>query len=57
MPIQGLLRQEKDLASLAKNRRVEIVVQRNQHKNLDHYQNSFIKMGKTEQQRDEEMNR
>ena len=41
----------KDAASLAKNRRVEIVVQRNQHKNLDHYQNSFIKMGKTEQQR------
>lgn len=40
-----------DAASLAKNRRVEIVVQRNQYKNLDHYQNSFIKMGKTEQQR------
>lgn len=41
----------KDSASLAKNRRVEIVVQRNQYKTLDHYQNTFIKMGKTEQQR------
>ncbi len=41
----------KDAASLAKNRRVEIVVQRNQYKNLDHYQNTYIKMGKTEQQR------
>ena len=41
----------KDTAALAKNRRVEIVVQRNQYKNLDHYQNTYIKMGKTEQQR------
>lgn len=40
-----------DSASLAKNRRVEIVVQRNQYKKLDHYQNTYIKMGKTEQQR------
>lgn len=37
--------------ALAKNRRVEIVVQRNQYKNLDHYQNTYIKLGKTEQQR------
>lgn len=43
--------QGSDTASLAKNRRVEIVVQRNQFKNLDHYQNSFMKMNKTEQQR------
>lgn len=41
----------KDNASLAKNRRVEIVVQRNQYKNLDHYQNTYVKMGKTEQQK------
>ena len=41
----------KDAESLAKNRRVEIVVQKNQYKNLDHYQNTYIKMGKTEQQR------
>lgn len=41
----------KDTASLAKNRRVEIVVQRNQYKNLDHYQNTYMKMGKTEQQK------
>ncbi len=41
----------KDAASLAKNRRVEIVVQRNQFKNLDHYQNSYMKMSKAEQQR------
>lgn len=40
-----------DQASLAKNRRVEIVVQKNQHKNLDHYQNTYMKMGKTEQQK------
>ena len=38
-------------ADIAKNRRVEIVVQRNLHKNLDHYQNTYMKMGKTEQQR------
>lgn len=43
--------QATDSASLAKNRRVEIVVQRNQFKNLDHNQNSFMKMSKTEQQR------
>ncbi len=43
--------QGSDAASLAKNRRVEIVVQRNQNKNLDHYQNTYLKMGKTEQQR------
>ena len=42
---------KKDAASLAKNRRVEIVVQRNQNKTLDHYQNTFMKMDKTEQQR------
>lgn len=41
----------KDAASLAQNRRVEIVVQKNQYKNLDHYQNTYIKMGKDEQQR------
>ena len=41
----------KDSASLAENRRVEIVVQRNQYKKLDHYQNTYIKMGKTEQQK------
>lgn len=41
----------KDATALAKNRRVEIVVQRNQYKNLDHYQNTYIKMGKEEQQR------
>lgn len=41
----------KGVSDLAKNRRVEIVVQRNQYKNLDHYQNSFMKMDKTEQQR------
>lgn len=41
----------KGISDLAKNRRVEIVVQRNQYKNLDHYQNSFMKMDKTEQQR------
>lgn len=41
----------KDSASLAKNRRVEIVVQKNQHKNLDHYQGTYMKMGKTEQQK------
>ena len=40
-----------DAASLAKNRRVEIVVQRNQFKHLDHFQNSFLKMDKVEQQR------
>lgn len=40
-----------DHASLAKNRRVEIVVQKNQYKNLDHYQNTYMKMGKTEQQK------
>lgn len=41
----------KDSNYLAKNRRVEIVVQRNQYKKLDHYQDTFIKMGKTEQQK------
>lgn len=41
----------KDKDSMAKNRRVEIVVQRNQFKNLDHYQNTFLKMDKTEQQK------
>ena len=40
-----------DASALAKNRRVEIVVQRNQFKNLDHYQNSYLKMDKMEQQR------
>lgn len=40
-----------DSSSLAKNRRVEIVVQRNQFKHLDHFQNSFLKMDKVEQQR------
>ncbi len=40
-----------DAASLAKNRRVEIVVQRNQFKHLDHFQNSYLKMDKVEQQR------
>lgn len=40
-----------DLASMAKNRRVEIVVQRNQYKKLDHYQDTYMKMGKTEQQK------
>lgn len=40
-----------DSASLAKNRRVEIVVQRNQYKKLDHYQDTYLKMGKTEQQK------
>ncbi len=38
-------------ADITKNRRVEIVVQRNLYKNLDHYQNTYMKMGKTEQQR------
>ena len=37
-------------SSNAKNRRVEIVVQRNQYKKLDHYQNSFLKMDKSQQQ-------
>ncbi len=41
----------KDPDYLAKNRRVEIIVQRNQYKKLDHYQDTFIKMGKTEQQK------
>lgn len=40
-----------DAASLAKNRRVEIVVLRNQYKKLDHYQDTYLKMGKTEQQK------
>ena len=40
-----------DASALAKNRRVEIVVQRNQFKNLDHYQNLYLKMDKMEQQR------
>ena len=40
-----------DASSLAKNRRVEIVVQRNQFRHLDHFQNSFLKMDKIEQQR------
>lgn len=40
-----------DASSLAKNRRVEIVVQRNQFRHLDHFQNSFLKMDKVEQQR------
>ena len=40
-----------DAASLAKNRRVEIVVQRNQVRHLDHFQNSYLKMDKIEQQR------
>lgn len=40
-----------DTASLAKNRRVEIVVQRNQYKKLDHYQDTYLKMEKTEQQK------
>ena len=40
-----------DAASLAKNRRVEIVVQRNQYKKLDHYQDTYLKMNKTEQQK------
>ena len=38
-----------DASALAKNRRVEIVVQRNQFKNLDHFQNSYLKMDKLEQ--------
>lgn len=41
----------KDAASLAKNRRVEIVVQKNQYKKLDHYQDTYMKLGKTEQQK------
>ena len=41
----------KGIGDFSKNRRVEIVVQRNQYKNLDHYQNSFLKMDKSEQQR------
>ncbi len=41
----------KGISDFAKNRRVEIVVQRNQYKHLDHYQNSFLKMDKSEQQR------
>ena len=41
---------KKDAASLAKNRRVENVVQRNQNKTLDHYQNTFMKLDKKEQQ-------
>ncbi len=40
-----------DASSLAKNRRVEIVVQRNQFRHLDHFQNSYLKMDKVEQQR------
>ena len=40
-----------DAATHAKNRRVEIVVQRNQYKKLDHYQDTYLKMGKTEQQK------
>ncbi len=40
-----------DASVLAKNRRVEIVVQRNQFKNLDHFQNLYLKMDKMEQQR------
>jgi chemotaxis protein MotB len=40
-----------DKANAAKNRRVEIVVQKNQHKNLDEYQNTYMKMDKSEQQR------
>lgn len=35
----------------AKNRRVEIVVLRNQIKNLEHFQNTFMKMPKEEQQK------
>lgn len=41
----------KEAASLAKNRRVEIVVQKNQYKKLDHYQDTYMKLGKTEQQK------
>lgn len=40
-----------DAASMSKNRRVEIIVQRNQYKKLDHYQDTYLKMGKTEQQK------
>ena len=35
----------------AKDRRVEIIVQRNNLKNLDHYQNTFMNMSKEEQLR------
>ena len=45
------LAQGKDAKSLAKNRRVEIVVLKNINKNLDHYQNSFMKMSREDQQR------
>lgn len=40
-----------DKDAYKKNRRVEIVVQRNQHKRLDHYQNTFMKLDRAEQQR------
>ena len=35
----------------AKDRRVEIIVQRNNLKNMDHYQNTYLNMGKEEQLR------
>ncbi len=41
----------KGKSDFSKNRRVEVVVQRNQYKNLDHYQNTYLKMDKSEQQR------
>lgn|SRR5574344_252523 len=42
---------EKNTAAYAKNRRVEIVVQRNQYKNLDHFQNTYLKLNKSDQQK------
>lgn len=40
-----------DPKSLAKNRRVEIVVLKNINNKLENYQNTYLKMSKTEQQR------
>lgn len=50
MPIQDPSFRGNSPAALAKNRRVEIVVLRNQNKRSELSQDSFIKMNKTQQQ-------
>lgn len=42
---------EAGMPNAARDRRVEIIVQRNNLKNMDHYQNTYINMGKEEQLR------
>lgn len=46
-PVDG----SKTKESLAKNRRVEIVILRNQIKNIEHYQDTFLKMDRADQQK------